>query len=237
MSTSVPAGSSRRWQLPLALAIVGGLALATAWSYSSGGLIYLLFNPADGTTRLETLRSFVLGFGELAPAVYVAIVIVEVLVAPFPGALLYAPGGAIFGGLLGGTLALIGNTTGAGIAAWIANRLGEGWQARSMDHPRVAALRQRLDRRGGWVVFLLRLNPFTSSDLVSYAAGLAGVRPVHVALGTLFGMAPQCYLQAYFAATIFEFLPDWFIIAFAVLLLAGAVTMVIVMLRRNRSPG
>lgn len=225
------------WRLAVALIALAALVAGTAWSYASNGLIAQLFNPADGTTRLESLRAFVLSWGALAPAVYIGIVVIEVLVAPFPGALLYAPGGAIFGGFVGGTLALIGNTIGAGIAAWIANRLGESWLARTMDHPRLAALRQRLDRRGGWVVFLLRLNPFTSSDLVSYAAGLAGVRPVHAALGTLFGMAPQCYLQAYFAATIFEVLPDWFIAVFAVLLLAGAMTMVIVMLRRSRSPG
>jgi uncharacterized membrane protein YdjX (TVP38/TMEM64 family) len=37
---------------------------------------------------------------------------------------------------------------------------------------------------------------------VSYAAGAFGVRVSHVALGTLIGMAPLCYLQAYLAATI-----------------------------------
>ena len=228
-------GTGRSWRLGIALTAIAALIAGTAWSYNSGGLIYLLFSPADGTTRLETLRSFVLDYGPLAPVVYLGIVIVEVLVAPFPGALLYAPGGAIFGGLIGGTLALIGNTIGAGIAAWVARGLGEGWLARHMANSRFARLRQRLETRGGWVVFLLRLNPLTSADLVSYAAGLAGVRPVHVALGTLAGMAPQCYLQAYLAATIFEVLPDWFVAALAVLLLATAAIAVIVMLRRSGS--
>ena len=220
----------------MALAIVVGLALTTVWSYASGGLIYLLFTPADGTTRLETLRSFVLGFGVLAPVVYVGIVLVEVLVAPFPGALLYAPGGAIFGGLLGGTLSLIGNTIGAGIAAWIAGGLGEGWLTRHMASSRFASLRRRLETRGGWVVFLLRLNPLTSSDLVSYAAGLAGVRPAHVALGTLAGMAPQCYLQAYLAATLFELLPESAVLSIIVALLAAAVVAIAVLLKRSPAP-
>jgi uncharacterized membrane protein YdjX (TVP38/TMEM64 family) len=227
--------SSRRWQLPVALAIVGGLALATGWSYASGGLIYLLFTPADGTTRLETLRTFVLGWGALAPLVYVAIVVVEVLVAPFPGALLYAPGGALFGGLLGGTLSLIGNTVGAAIAAWIGAAFGEGWLAGRLEGSRLDTLRRRLETRGGWVVFLLRLNPLTSSDIVSYAAGLAGVRPLRVAMGTLAGMAPQCYVQAYLAATIFELLPDWAVVVFALLLLAVAAIVVLVLMQR--APG
>ena len=41
---------------------------------------------------------------------------VEVVVAPIPGTMLYAPGGVIFGGFLGGLLSLAGNVIGAGIA-------------------------------------------------------------------------------------------------------------------------
>ena len=54
---------------------------------------------------------------------------------------------------------------------------------------------------------LLRLNPLTTSDLVSYAAGVAGVPAWKVALGTLVGLAPWCYLQAYFAEQVFEVVP------------------------------
>ena len=226
--------------MTLAFLVLLALIAGSVWSYASGGLIYSLFAPAEGTTRLDALRTFVLGWGPLAPAVYVAIVIVEVLVAPFPGALLYAPGGALFGGFLGGTLSLIGNTIGAWIAAWLAGTVGEGWLSRRLEGSRFDELRRRLDARGTWVVFLLRLNPLTSSDMVSYVAGLAGVRPVHVAVGTFFGMAPQCYLQAYLAATIFEVLPDWVIAVLVLVLLAAAAILVAVMLRRSpagRPPG
>ncbi len=57
------------------------------------------------------------------------------------------------------------------------------------------------------MIVLLRANPFTSSDLVSYAAGAFGVPVTRVALGTLIGMAPLCYLQAYLAESLFEILP------------------------------
>ena len=82
---------------------------------------------------------------------------------------------------------------------------GQRWRERH-DHSLLARLQERLASRGAWVVFLLRVNPFTSSDLVSYAAGLAGVKPHQVALGTLAGMAPLCYAQAYLAQSIFEWL-------------------------------
>lgn len=201
----------RRPSIPvlLASAILLGVAGWTFWSYESGGLMrVLLVDPPAGMTRLEAIRSHVLAWGAIAPVVYFLAVTVEVIVAPIPGAMLYAPGGAIFGGFVGGTLSLLGNATGAAIACWIARTFGEAWLRRHVDGTALAALCDRLRARGGWVVFILRLNPFTSSDLVSYAAGLAGVPPRQAALGTALGMAPQCYAQAYLAEAFFQILPD-----------------------------
>ena len=49
------------------------------------------------------------------------------------------------------------------------------------------------------MIFLLRVNPLTSSDLVSYAAGLTRLSVWKLMLGTLAGMAPLCFAQAYLA--------------------------------------
>jgi uncharacterized membrane protein YdjX (TVP38/TMEM64 family) len=201
----------------LAAAVVLAVIAWAIWSYASGGLMRVLLTASSGGGTLEALRAYVQGWGALAPVIYVAAVTVEVLIAPIPGLLLYAPGGAIFGGFLGGTLALIGNTLGATIASFLARTLGASWVAHHVHSPRFAAIRDRLRARGAWVVFVLRLNPLTSSDLVSYAAGLAGVPSRRVALGTCFGMLPQCYLQAYLAETLFEVLPLPVIIAGACL--------------------
>lgn len=203
------------------------------WSFATGGLMHVLLSATTGASTIDALREHVRGWGALAPVVYVAAVTVEVLVAPIPGLLLYAPAGAIFGGFVGGTLSLVGNVLGAAIACFLARTFGEPWLARHVHSPRFAAIRERLSRRGAWVVFILRVNPLTSSDLVSYAAGLAGVGPGRVALGTLLGMAPLCYLQAYLAQTIFELLPLPVII-----LIACAATAIIVwvMLFRTKNP-
>ncbi len=145
--------------------------------------------------------------------------VVEVIVAPIPGALLYAPGGAIFGAFWGGTLALAGNVIGAAICCVLGRVIGErliGAQARS---PQFARYRTRLADRGLWVVLLLRANPLTSSDLVSYAAGVAGVPAWKVAAGTLIGLAPLCYLQAYFAEQVFTLVPGWALAAGGIVLL------------------
>ena len=213
-----------------------GLAAFTAWaiwSYRSSGLTHVLVAaPPLGLSRLEALRVYVASWGALAPLVYVAAVAVEVLIAPIPGTFLYAPAGAIFGGLIGGALSLAGNVLGAAIAAWISGSFGDRWRYQR-DAGVLARLRERLSSRGAWVVFLLRVNPFTSSDLVSYAAGLAGVRPHQVALGTTFGMAPLCFAQAYFAQSLFEWLPAGWLMSIGIGIVVVLVTVFVWQMRRS----
>jgi uncharacterized membrane protein YdjX (TVP38/TMEM64 family) len=216
-----PASSS----IALAVAVLVGLGVWAIWSYRTGGLIAVLVAdvPAGGS-RLASLRQYILAWGLLAPIVYFLAVIVEVLVAPIPGTLLYAPSGAIFGGFIGGSLSLMGNVTGAGIACWLGRTLGEAWVARRAAASSLARQRERLLSRGAWVIFLLRLNPLTSSDLVSYVAGAMGVPVRRVVIGTLAGMAPACFLQAYLAASLFEVLPGGPLLVLAL----GAVYLVVV---------
>jgi uncharacterized membrane protein YdjX (TVP38/TMEM64 family) len=231
----------KNWRVFAALAVLLTVAAWALWSYETGGILrVLLVKPADGSSTLEALRAYVLGWGMWAPVVYVAAVTVEVLVAPIPGTLLYAPAGAIFGGFMGGTLSLIGNVTGAALACWLAGtfggRFGQDWVKRHNESGQLTRLHARLQSRGVWIVIaLLRLNPLTSSDLVSYAAGVAGIRVRHVAAGTFLGMLPQCYLQAYLAQTLFEALPSgpWVIVGGVLL---GVAIAVIVWRLSKRAP-
>jgi len=192
--------------LAFALAIAGAV-----WSYMAGGTVRVLVDSAGSLAgsgqTLAALRAALDRWGSLAPVVYVAAVVIEVLVAPIPGTILYAPAGALFGGLLGGTLSLIGNTIGAAIACGVGSALGEGALARRIDGTKLAAYRAAIQERGLWVVLILRINPLTSSDLVPYLAGAVGVPIWRVALGTFVGMAPLCFAQSYLAEQIFEILP------------------------------
>ncbi len=202
---------SARTRHALAIAAFAAAAAAAVWSYTAGGTVRLLVDGAGGLgdsgQALEALRAALDRWGRLAPVVYVAAVVIEVLVAPIPGTLLYAPGGALFGGLFGGTLSLAGNTLGAAIACGVGSAIGGGALARRIEGTRASRYQEAIRDRGLWIVLLLRLNPLTSSDVVSYMAGAAGVPIWRVALGTFIGMAPLCYAQAYLAAQIFDVLP------------------------------
>jgi uncharacterized membrane protein YdjX (TVP38/TMEM64 family) len=197
----------------LLLILAAALAAWALYSYWTAGFVYVLASGAPGQGPwLGRVRETVAGWGRLAPLVYTLAVIVEVIVAPIPGTLLYAPAGAIFGGFVGGSLSLVGNVIGAAICCVVGQMIGGRVLAERVDGSQLDRYRTLLERRGMWLVLLLRLNPLTTSDLVSYGAGVAGVAPWRVAVGTLFGLAPWCYLQAYFAEQVFGVVPGPYLI-------------------------
>ena len=212
----------------LAILFLATLVSLLAWSYASGGIVAVLFGPGgDSQEKVEAVRAFLNQWRGSAPLAYVVMVTVEVVVAPIPGTLLYLPGGAIFGGFWGGLLSLLGNVLGAAISCQLMRSIAGRRATESFFESRsLARYRSLIERRGLLLIVLLRLNPLTSSDLVSYAAGLTTMRVTTVAGGTLLGMAPLCFAQSYLAETLFEEFP-WLIwpllVALAVYIVAVSV--------------
>src|SRR5690348_8206096 len=138
---------TRRGRLLVFILLIAALAWA-AYSLRSGGLVGVLVAATrDSDRSLDLLRAYFARWGVLAPVVYTLAVVVETVVAPIPGALLYAPGGALFGGALGGTLSLAGNVLGATIACVLARTFGERLAAR-LDASSLARLGAQLRARG-----------------------------------------------------------------------------------------
>lgn len=178
------------------------------WSWATGGLCHdLLGSELSAQQRIERLDEFFQSAGWFAPGAYVLFVTVEVVVAPIPGLMLYAPGGLIFGPWAGGTLAIIGNAAGAGLSCLLARSLGTDWIKRFFDTNSVLRVQDRLEKHGPLLIFLLRLNPLTSSDLLSYAAGFTRIAVWKVMLATGLGMAPLCYAQSWLSNSLFRQFP------------------------------
>ena len=176
------------------LGVIGliSLAMVVTWSYWSGGIINALVRPdITSEERMGLVQAYFSGWGVLAPVAYIVIVTLEVIVAPIPGLMLYAPGGMLFGGFWGGLLSLAGNVIGAGVACQLMRLFGRKRLDRLLSGSRFETYAQRLSHAGVWIVLAMRINPLTSSDLVSYAAGLTRIPVWKVMLGTLLGM-PHC---------------------------------------------
>jgi uncharacterized membrane protein YdjX (TVP38/TMEM64 family) len=180
-----------------------------AWSYFNEGIVRMLIEPdITANVRLDSIRRYFEQWGAAGPLAYVFIVTVEVILAPIPGSVLYLPGGVIFGWPTGGAASLAGNVIGAGLACQLMRTLGRDYLAPYLEGGALKKYETVIEKQGLWIVFLLRVNPLTSSDLVSYAAGMTRLAAWKVMAGTMLGMAPLCFAQAYFAQEIFAAFPS-----------------------------
>lgn len=223
------------WRQGIAVILLGGMIAWSITSWANQGIVWQLLTPElTAEAKLQSLRTFFDSWGIAAPVIYLLIVVVEVVVAPIPGTMLYLPGGVIFGGFWGGLLSLMGNVIGAGTACMITRTLaGRHLAVSFFSQTDLENYQRYIQKHGLSIIALLRVNPLTSSDIVSYAAGLTRIPVWKVMAGTCLGMAPLCFLQAYLAEELFTALP-WLVWPLVLLCLVYAVTVVVVLVKLSR---
>jgi len=175
------------------LIIIFFLIAVIFYSYYSKGVVYSI-----ASSDSDSLIEYIYSFGNFSYPIFILLVILEVVLAPIPALALYMVGGALFGTALGGALTLIGNLIGAIIAFWIARRFGRKFVEKTIDPEARKKFDNFAEKYGGFSLFFLRINPFTTSDIFSYISGLSKMKVGTFILGTGLGLAPMIFLQAYF---------------------------------------
>lgn len=196
MKTRVKKFFKEHW---LFLLILLAILFWSIYSYSNQGIVYSLLNSDS-----QAVVDFVGSFGFFAGIIFVLLVILEVVIAPIPPMILYIAGGFLFGTFTGGLLALLGNLIGAGIDFKIARNFGREFVEKRVKQK----TRQRFDnfseKYGAWTLFILRLNPFTSSDLFSYLSGLTKMKMRTFLIATGLGLLPLVFIQTYLGETLIK---------------------------------
>ena len=160
---------------------------------------------ANGWVQRDTIQAVVEDAGPYALVAYVvAVIILELLWFPRMWGLFC--GGLLFGPLWGGALSLVADLLGALLCYLLARGAGQAWvQKRLEAHPRAQRIVALLAlRRGTSTIAVLRVCPVAHYTLVSYAAGLSGVRPRNFLLGTLIGIIPGAVLYPLVGDSILE---------------------------------
>lgn len=147
----------------------------------------------------DKIQSWLGNAGALAPVVYMVVMALAIIVSPIPSLPLDIAAGAFFGPVLGTIYSLIGALAGAIISFTIARLLGREVIERFLGgHVNFCA--ECSDRLLTWVVFVSRLLPVVSFDVVSYGAGLTRMSLSRFALATFFGMIPMTFVYNYFGS-------------------------------------
>jgi uncharacterized membrane protein YdjX (TVP38/TMEM64 family) len=123
--------------------------------------------------RVSDLRTWVLSFGVLAPLVYTAIFMLQIIVAPLPGHFMGVMGGYLFGVLWGSLYSITGMALGASFAIFIGRRFGRPLVERFIAPADLNRWEKRLQARSALTWWLLFLFPIP--DLIFYVAGLSHV--------------------------------------------------------------
>ena len=183
--------------------------------------LYLLLERQGLLARLfdgPALRAWIEGLGLWGPFAVIGLMAFAILVSPLPSAPIALAAGAAYGHSWGTLYVLLGSEAGALAAFGLARLLGRDLLERWLGARLTVGL---LGSQGALmaVVFLSRLLPFVSFDLISYAAGLTVLRFWRFALATLAGIAPASFLLAHFGGEMASGEAERAL--FAVLLLGG----------------
>jgi uncharacterized membrane protein YdjX (TVP38/TMEM64 family) len=127
---------------------------------------------------------------------YVAIIALTVVVSPIPGAPLTMAAGAVWGAIPAALYSVIGGFVGGLIAYFIGRSLGRS-AVKALTGKAIYFSKERGECLLGGIIFVTRLLPVLSFDLISYGAGLTNLSlPIYVT-STLFGMIPSTLLLTY----------------------------------------
>ena len=223
-----PRRPGRRFRFRVAVGLAIGLALAAAyWLMASTGVLGTVL---DG----EALRAWIADLGPLGPLMIVVLLAAAIVLSPIPSAPIALAAGAAFGHEWGTVYVVIGAELGALIAFAIARLVGHEVLRRWFG-PRIEMGLLGSQTALMAIVFVSRLLPFISFDLVSYAAGLTALKAWRFALATLAGIIPASFLLAHFGNEMAS--ADGRRIAFAIAALGGLTLVPLVIgavLRRRR---
>ncbi|PQO22391.1 hypothetical protein C2I36_13410 [Rhodobacteraceae bacterium WD3A24] len=129
-----------------------------------------------------------------------ALMTAAVAASPIPSAPIALAAGAVYGHTAGTIYVAVGAAIGAliafGLARWLGRDAVERWLGGRL---KSGFLGSQTALMG--TVFLSRLMPFVSFDLISYAAGLSRLRLWRFALATFAGIVPASFALAHFGRT------------------------------------
>jgi uncharacterized membrane protein YdjX (TVP38/TMEM64 family) len=181
-------GSRNPSLLGLKLLALGCLVLLLA-------VLELRFDTVSGLAGLlaaSRVQAWLEGAGPFAPLVYMLVMAVTV-VSPLPTMPLDLLAGRVFGPPLGTLYSALGAAFGSLVSFQLARWFGRDLAARLLKG-HILFCQRCSDRLMTKLVFLGRLVPVVSFDLVSYSAGLTRMSAFKFTAASFFGMLPLTFV-------------------------------------------
>lgn len=145
----------------------------------------------------DTLHEYIIHFGVFGPLFVIVLMAGAIVLSPIPSAPIALAAGLAYGHTWGTIYTVIGAEIGALIAFTIGRMVGyevlHKWFGDRLSLGLLGSQRTLMV-----IVFIGRMVPFISFDILSYAAGLTPLAYWRFALATLAGITPISFLLAHF---------------------------------------
>jgi len=191
---------------------LGALLVVVAGAYTVASWLDLgeLLKPEEIADRLRAA-------GPFGPILFMLLMATAVVISPIPSLPLDLAAGATFGVTLGTVYAVIGAEIGAILSFLIGRSLGREALTRLLRID-ISFCERCSDRHLALFIFLSRLLPILSFDLVSYGAGLTNMTLRTFAVATLLGMIGPTFLLTYAGKQVVS--GEWVLIVFSLAMVA-----------------
>jgi uncharacterized membrane protein YdjX (TVP38/TMEM64 family) len=149
----------------------------------------------------ENLQVWLSKAGSLAPLIFMLVMALAIVISPIPSLPLDIAAGAFFGPFWGTIYSSVGALGGAILSFLIARALGRDLILRLVGG-HISFCTECSDKLLTKIVFLSRLLPLVSFDVVSYGAGFTKMSLSKFCLATYFGMLPLTFVYNYYGSTL-----------------------------------
>ena len=163
---------------------------------------YVILSRTSVITLLEdgtALQQWIQQLGVAGPIVIISLMTIAIIMSPIPSAPIALAAGAAYGHTAGTVYVAIGSELGAIIAFFIARLVGtdvmQKWVGDRLSKTMLGSQNTLMG-----IVFISRLLPFISFDMISYAAGVTPLKFWRFAIATLAGIIPASFLLAHFGS-------------------------------------
>jgi len=150
---------------------------------------------------VEAFRNYLLSFGPLAAVVSGLLMVFQSVIAPLPAFVITFSNGLLFGWFWGAVLSWSSAMAGAVLCFYLAKFFGRPLVEKLVSRTALDWADRFFAQYGSYAIFIARLVPVVSFDLVSYAAGLTNVGFWHFFWATGLGQLPATLLYSYLGQT------------------------------------
>lgn len=148
---------------------------------------------------IQTLQSFLIDYPIIAPAIFIFIRILPVVIPPIPGLVIDAVGVIVFGWFWGFIYAVTAVVTASMISFFIGRKFREPLIGKFISIQKVHEWEDKLsEKEKFWTLVSIRFVSSPFFDIINYVAGLTKIKASTYFLSSIIVTTPMAFMIYYF---------------------------------------